>query len=119
MHIGQVREAIMSRIARTEGKPAIVPPFEAPTRDELRRRLVQAGLPETGMEILTRGKDGPALERPSTAGWIYWNRLAYLAQRKIQASIDGSDGQSLDELDAIQRQHRRQVGRRAGRQWYR
>ena len=101
MHIGQVREAIMSRIARAEGKPAIVPPFEAPTQDELRRRLVQAGLPETGMEILTRGKDGPALEQPSTVGWIYWNRLAHLAQRKIHASIDGTDGQSLDELDAI------------------
>jgi hypothetical protein len=101
MQIGLVREAVMSRIARAEGKPAVVPPFEAPTRDELRRRLVQAGLPETGMETLTLGKYGPALERPSTIGWVYWNRLVHQAQRKIHVSIDGTDGQPLGELDAM------------------
>jgi hypothetical protein len=101
MQVGLVREAVMSQVARAEGKPAIVPPFEAPGADELRQRMVQAGLPETGMETLTQGKQGPALERPSTIGWIYWNRLAHLAQRKIHTSIDGSDGQPLGELDAI------------------
>ena len=100
MQVGLVREAVMSRVARAEGKPFIVPPFEAPGRDELRQRLARAGLPESGMETLTRGKDGPTLERPSTVGWVYWNRLAHLAREKIHVSIDGTDGQQLGELDA-------------------
>jgi hypothetical protein len=101
MQIGLVREAALSRVARAEGQPAIVPPFHAPDQAEIRRRLVQAGLPESGMETLTRGKGGPTLERPSTAGWVYWIRLAHLAQRKLHASIDGTDGEPLTELDAL------------------
>ena len=35
--------------------PVIVPPFHAPKPEELRQRLVTAGLPESGMETLTLG----------------------------------------------------------------
>jgi hypothetical protein len=103
MHLGQVREAALSRIARIEGTPAIVPPYRAPTPDELRQRLILAGLPETGMETLTQGKDGPALERPSAVGWVYWNRLAHLAKDKLKITLDhiesaDSPGQLLGEM---------------------
>ncbi len=104
MHLGQVREAVMSHIARAEGAPAIVPPFHAPSRQELRQRLIAAGLPESGMETLTRGKNGPALELPSTAGWVYWTRLDHLAKDKIRVALDDSDsaekaGQLVGELE--------------------
>ncbi|MFZ6030565.1 MAG: hypothetical protein ACOYYS_22895 [Chloroflexota bacterium] len=103
MHLGQVREAVMSRIARQEGVPAIVPPFHAPRPDELRQRLVAAGLPETGMEVLTLGKNGSKLERPSTVGWVYWMRLAHLAKDKIKVVLDeiehGYDGQMLGQME--------------------
>jgi len=97
MNFGQLREAIMGRIARIEGTPAIVPPFGAPSADELRTRLARAGLPESGMEILALGRDGPQLERPSTVGWVYWNRMVYLAKDKLQASVDGAGGQVQGE----------------------
>ena len=37
---GQVREAVFGRIARAEGRPALVPPFRSPSAAELRARLV-------------------------------------------------------------------------------
>ncbi len=97
MNFGQLRESVMGRIARAEGTPAIVPPFGAPSADELRARLARAGLPESGMETLTLGRGGPQLERPSTVGWIYWNRMVYLAKDKLQASVDGAGGQVQGE----------------------
>ncbi len=104
MHLGQVREAVMSRIARAEGAPAIVPPFHAPSAAELRHRLMAAGLPESGMERLTLGKNGPALELPSTAGWVYWTRLDHLAKDKIRVTLDDEDsaeqaGQLVGEME--------------------
>lgn len=99
MHIGQVREALLGRIARCEGAPAVVPPFAAPAAQQLRSRLQQAGLPESGMEILTLGKGGPALERPSAVGWVYWNRLAHLAKDKIKVTPDELPGQFWKEAE--------------------
>ncbi len=87
MNLGQVRETVLGRIARVEGQPIIAPPFHAPSQDELRERLVQANLPESGMETLTLERDGPALERPSAVGWVYWGRLFHLARNKVMASI--------------------------------
>jgi hypothetical protein len=104
MHLGQVREAVMSRIARAEGAPAIVPPFHAPSPEELRQRLSAAGLSENGMETLTLGKKGQKLERPSTVGCVYWTRLDHLAKDKIRVALDDSDsaekaGQLVGEME--------------------
>ena len=104
MHLGQVREAVMGRIARQEGAPVIVPPFHAPAPAEIRERLMAAGLPETGMETLTLGKNGPRLERPSTVGWVYWIRLDHLAKDKLRMVLGeiedgGQEGQMLGEME--------------------
>lgn len=68
MNFGQVREAVMGRIARAEGRPAVVPPFQAPTADQLQQRLRQAGLPEDSMEQLTL--KGQPMPHRSTVGWV-------------------------------------------------
>ena len=104
MHLGQVREAVMGRIARREGAPVIVPPFQAPKPEELRQRLIATGLPESGMERLTQGKNGPALELPSAVGWVYWTRLYHLAKDKLKITLDDTPGdryagQVLGELE--------------------
>ncbi|MHC4981721.1 MAG: hypothetical protein ACYTF6_00950 [Planctomycetota bacterium] len=87
LNFGQIREAVMGRIARAEGQPVIVPPFAAPSDEELRERLKAAGLPESGMETLTMGKGGKRLKRPSTVGWVYWGKTYHLASDKIRASV--------------------------------
>jgi len=100
MNFGQLREAVMGRIARAEGAPAIAPPFCAPGQDELRERLARAGLPESGMETLTLGRDGPKLQRPSTIGWVYWGRTFHLARNKVMSSVSSQErGQMQGELE--------------------
>ena len=85
LNFGQFREAILGRVARAEGRPVVAAPFQAPSADALRKRLKAAGLPESGMEVLTRGKGRPKLARPSTVGYAYWGRTAHDAQSKIHA----------------------------------
>jgi len=107
MNFGQVREAVLGRLARAEacdelsrvGQPALTPPFHAPTAAEIRQRLVRAGLPESGMETLTIGQDGPALERASTVGWVYWGRTVHLAREKVRVSVGSETGQMQGELE--------------------
>jgi hypothetical protein len=101
MQVGMLREAAASRVARAEGKPFVAPPFAGPRREELRARMAQAGLDESGMLTLRRGQNGPSLERPSTVGWIYWNRLVHRAGKYLQVSLDGQGGSSLGEMEAL------------------
>ena len=86
MNFGQIREAVMGRIARAEGETAIVPPFQAPSADQLRERLQKVGLPEDGMETLTLGPNGKKLDRPSTVGWVYWGKTVHIALDKLKVS---------------------------------
>ena len=100
MTVGQLREAIMSRVAKVEGEPIIVPSFGAPSIEELRERLKRAGLPENGMEYLTLGKDGKKLERSSTVGWVYWGCVRHIAREKIKPAREGlTYGQGLGNTE--------------------
>ena len=107
LNFGQLREAVLGRIARAEGRPAIVPPFHAPSADDLRQRLRDAGLPDSGMETLRLGRDGEPLDRPSTVGWVYWGKLSHLARAKLHAVAgptwavpsDAFQGQRQGELE--------------------
>lgn len=84
---GQLREAVLGLAARQDGKPARVPPFHAPKAEELRARLVDAGLPESGMHTLQDGRTGCPMTCPSTVGYVYWGKLHHLAHDKIHATV--------------------------------
>jgi len=83
MNCGQVREAVLGKLAKAEGKDIVAPSFTGPSDDEIRSRLAKAKLPESGMETLLAGKDGAPLERPSTVGWVYWGLTWHLARKKL------------------------------------
>jgi hypothetical protein len=99
-YFGQVREAVLSRIAHAEGKPMIIPPFRAPNEQQIRTWLARSGLPEDGMEQLIDGQTEKPLAQPSTVGWVYWGKLVHEARPKLQAPTDeNSQGQRLNEYD--------------------
>ena len=85
LNIGQLREAVVGRIAKAEGEPVIVPALNAPKDDEIRARLSANGLAEDGMETLT--VNGEALPRRTTLGWVYWGRTLHLAADKIHMGV--------------------------------
>jgi hypothetical protein len=100
LNLGQIREAVLGRIARAEGRPVICPPFAGPKEDEIRRQLKAAGLPQSGMETLSVGKGGQRLPRPSTVGWVYWGKTFHLASGKLTCTADAArKGQSVSELE--------------------
>ncbi len=97
-NFGQIREAVLGRIARAEGTPALAPPFHAPAAEDLRTRLRAAGLPDDGMEQLA--VNGEPLPCRSTVGWVYWGRTYHTAQDKLHACNDPKGRcQQLDELE--------------------
>ena len=97
LNFGQQREAVMGRLAQAAGCPAVVPPFQAPSENVLKARLVEAGLPEDGMEQLTL--KGEALPYRSTVGWVYWGRLAaHTAAEHLEIAVAGVGGPALDMM---------------------
>ncbi|MBA3944735.1 MAG: hypothetical protein H0X37_09270 [Herpetosiphonaceae bacterium] len=102
LNFGQVREALMGRITHAEHSPAIIPPFHAPSAEELHARCLRAGLRQDGMETLTLGVDGPALARPSTVGWVYWGRTTHTARAALRVTTIGGAGQHQDELAYVE-----------------
>jgi hypothetical protein len=88
LNFGQIREALLGRIAQREGVPIIVPAYQAPSEAEIRSRLADHDLPPDGVETLTLGPDGPSLERPAMVGYVYWGKTAHLARFKIRAGRD-------------------------------
>ena len=89
-NVGQLREAALGRVARMQGEPAIVPPFQAPSDEELRQRLQDAALPESGMEVLSDG--GEPLRRACTVGRVYWGCTYHLARAKLHMATDPAEG---------------------------
>jgi len=85
LNFGQIREAILGRIAMAEGTAFLAPAFHSPSEEEIHRRLEKAGLPESGMEILTL--NGKELTKPSTVGWVYWGKTRHLAKDKIRTFL--------------------------------
>ncbi len=101
LNFGQIREALISRIARAEGEPAIVRPFHAPGDDEIKERLRKASLPEDGMEHLTL--HGNRLDYPSVVGWVYWGLTNHKAEDKVHAGVvyDGCNRQGQLEYQTL------------------
>ena len=88
LNYGQVREALLGRIAHAKGEPMVVAPFQAPSDQEVRQMLRDAGLPPDGMEVLRSGRDGEPLSRPSTVGWVYWGKTYHVARAKLRLGTD-------------------------------
>jgi hypothetical protein len=104
LNFGQIRETILSRLARAEGAPALAPPFHTPTESELQERLARANLPADGMETLALGRDGKKLLYPSAVGWVYWGRLYHIVRAKMHADItpDGTSRLAPSGFSTVQ-----------------
>lgn len=100
MNIGQLREALLGRLARYEGSPVIAPPFAGPNEADIRQRLVAAQLPADGLEQLSSGVT------PTLVGWVYWGRTVHLARHKLAFTVnDPQQGQRFGalEVDALRK----------------
>jgi hypothetical protein len=99
MNYGLLLESVMGLIAHAEGKPAIVPAYQAPSAADIKDRLKKAGLPEDGMENLS--VSGKALPQRSTVGYVYWGRLTHLAADKVKANDQRFDETQYGALKGL------------------
>lgn len=71
------------------GVPIATPVFDGAKESDINKALVQAGLSETGQEILYDGVTGEQFDRPVTVGYIYMLKLHHLVDDKIHARSIG------------------------------
>ena len=71
------------------GVPIATPVFDGAREDDIREKLAQAGLQESGQSTLINGRTGEAFDRKVTVGYIYMLKLHHLVDDKIHARSIG------------------------------
>ncbi|MCF8053871.1 MAG: DNA-directed RNA polymerase subunit beta [Deltaproteobacteria bacterium] len=80
------------RIARTlstNGVAMATPVFDGAPEGEIKKLLLQAGLPVSGQSILFDGRTGEPFDQKITVGMIYMLKLHHLVDNKIHARSIG------------------------------
>jgi DNA-directed RNA polymerase subunit beta len=89
MNVGQILETHLGWAGAKLGFQAITPVFDGATEPDIRKCLVEAGLPETGKTPLCDGRTGELLEQKVTVGYIYMMKLHHLVDDKVHARSTG------------------------------
>ena len=89
MNVGQILETHLGWAAKALGMYVSTPVFDGATEAQIRKDLVEAGLPETGKTTLRDGRTGEPFRQEVTVGYIYMLKLAHLVDDKIHARSIG------------------------------
>ncbi len=89
MNVGQIMETHLGWAAKVLGFRAVCPVFEGATEEEIRKTLVEAGLPEEGKVTLLDGRTGEPFDQKVTVGYIYMMKLHHLVDDKVHARATG------------------------------
>jgi DNA-directed RNA polymerase subunit beta len=83
MNLGQILELHLGMAANSLGYQAIVPPFGGAKDTEIKKELVEAGLPESGKIPLFDGRTGDKFEQNIAVGYMYILKLHHMVEDKI------------------------------------
>jgi len=89
MNVGQVLETHLGWAAAQLNIWAECPVFDGPKEHEIRKYLIEAGLPPEGKVELHDGRTGERFDQKVTVGWIYMMKLLHLVEDKIHARSTG------------------------------
>ena len=89
MNVGQILETHLGWAAQKLGERIATPVFEGATIPEIKEKLTEAGLPESGKLVLHDGLTGEPFDNPITVGYIYMLKLSHLVDDKIHARSIG------------------------------
>ncbi len=89
MNIGQILETHLGWAAARLGYRIATPVFDGAHEDQIKERLVDAGLPNDGKVTLYDGRTGEKFDHPVTVGYAYMLKLAHLVEDKIHARSTG------------------------------
>ncbi|GJM43359.1 MAG: DNA-directed RNA polymerase subunit beta [Gemmatimonadota bacterium] len=89
MNLGQVLETHLGWAAKHLGQPMATPVFDGASIEEIKGKLREAGLPESGKMPLFDGRTGEKFDHDVTVGYIYMLKLSHLVDDKIHARSIG------------------------------
>ncbi|MFA7243772.1 MAG: DNA-directed RNA polymerase subunit beta [Patescibacteria group bacterium] len=89
MNIGQILETHLGWAAMEGGYKVASPAFEGISNDEIRSKLKEQNLPESGKIKLIDGRTGLPFDRESTVGVMYILKLHHLVDDKMHARSVG------------------------------
>lgn len=89
MNIGQIYELILGMVAKENDITFSTPVFNGVNYDEISKLLKESGFSEHGRSVLYDGRTGVPFKSPVTVGYMYYLKLAHLADDKIHARSTG------------------------------
>jgi DNA-directed RNA polymerase subunit beta len=89
MNVGQILETHLGWAAQKLGLWIATPVFDGISEGEIKKLLIEAGLPESGKTPLYDGITGELLDNEITVGFIYTMKLYHLVDDKIHARSTG------------------------------
>jgi DNA-directed RNA polymerase subunit beta len=89
MNVGQILETHLGWAAKLLGFRAETPVFNGASEEEIRKTLIEAGLPEDGKAQLYDGRTGDPFEQKTTVGYLYMMKLDHLVDDKVHARATG------------------------------
>jgi DNA-directed RNA polymerase subunit beta len=89
MNVGQILETHLGWAAKLLGFRAETPVFNGASEEEIRKTLIEAGLPEDGKATLYDGRTGEQFEQKVTVGYLYMMKLDHLVDDKVHARATG------------------------------
>jgi DNA-directed RNA polymerase subunit beta len=89
MNIGQILETHLGFAAHKLGYIAITPSLLGAHKEDIKKELKEAGLPESGQMTVYDGRTGLPFPRPVTVGYMYVMKLIHMVDDKVHARSIG------------------------------
>ncbi|MBM3206164.1 MAG: DNA-directed RNA polymerase subunit beta [Candidatus Staskawiczbacteria bacterium] len=89
MNIGQILETHLGWAAHKLNYLAVTPSLLGADREDIKKELREAGLPESGKVTIYDGKTGLPFPKPITVGYMYVMKLIHMVDDKVHARSIG------------------------------
>jgi len=89
MNLGQILETHLGWAAHKLNYIAISPALLGANKEDIKRELKEAGLPESGQVTVYDGKTGLPFPKPITVGYMYIMKLIHMVDDKVHARSIG------------------------------
>jgi DNA-directed RNA polymerase subunit beta len=89
MNLGQILETHLGWAAHKLNYIAISPALLGANKEDVKRELKEAGLPESGQVTVYDGKTGLPFPKPITVGYMYVMKLIHMVDDKVHARSIG------------------------------
>ncbi len=89
MNLGQILETHLGWAAHKLNYLAVTPSLLGANKEDIKKELKEAGLPESGQVTLYDGRTGLPFPKPITVGYMYIMKLIHMVDDKVHARSIG------------------------------